>query len=66
MESGRFDRHLRRVRDVYRSRRDVLAAEVATAFPDSCEPCSEPGCHFLLRLPEGLSDEDVVETSRAM
>ncbi len=32
IESGRFDRHLRRVRDLYRARRDALAEEVAIVF----------------------------------
>ena len=32
IESGRFDRHLRRVRDLYRARRDILVREVTTLF----------------------------------
>ena len=52
MESGRFDRHLRRVREIYRARRDVLAAEAERAFgPDRLHGLAA-GCHALLRLPD--------------
>jgi GntR family transcriptional regulator/MocR family aminotransferase len=60
MESGRFDRHLRRVRDVYRARRDVLAAEVERAFGPGRLHGLEAGCHALLRLPDGTSEDAVV------
>jgi GntR family transcriptional regulator/MocR family aminotransferase len=65
IESGRFDRHLRRVRDVYRRRRDVLAAEVAAAFPDGSIQGLAAGCHVLLRLPEGVPEHAVVDAARS-
>jgi GntR family transcriptional regulator/MocR family aminotransferase len=66
METGRFDRHLRRVREIYRARRDLLAAEVENAFgPDRLQGLAA-GCHALLRLPDGTSEKAVVATAATM
>ncbi|MGH3875836.1 MAG: PLP-dependent aminotransferase family protein [Actinophytocola sp.] len=66
METGRFDRHLRRVREVYRARRDVLAAEAEAAFgPDRLHGLAA-GCHALLRLPEETSEHAAVATAATM
>jgi GntR family transcriptional regulator/MocR family aminotransferase len=66
MESGRFDRHLRRVREIYRARRDVLAAEAELAFGPGRLQGLAAGCHALLRLPEGTSERAVVATAATM
>jgi GntR family transcriptional regulator / MocR family aminotransferase len=66
MESGRFDRHLRRVREIYRGRRDVLAAEAEIAFGPGRVHGLAAGCHALLRLPDGVSERAVVATAAAM
>ncbi|QEW01305.1 PLP-dependent aminotransferase family protein [Microbacterium caowuchunii] len=60
IETGRYDRHLRRMRDVYRLRRDVLVAEAEHAFGRGSIQGSAAGCHVLLRLPEGVSERTVV------
>jgi GntR family transcriptional regulator/MocR family aminotransferase len=66
MESGRFDRHLRRVREIYRARRDVLAAEAELAFGPGRLQGLAAGCHALLRLPDGTSERAVVATAATM
>ena len=66
METGRFDRHLRRVREVYRARRDVLAAEVEHAFGPGRLQGLAAGCHALLRLPDGTSERAVEATAATM
>ncbi len=66
METGRFDRHLRRVREVYRARRDVLAAEAELAFGQDRLQGLAAGCHALLRLPDGTSERAVVATAATM
>jgi GntR family transcriptional regulator/MocR family aminotransferase len=65
IESGRFDRHLRRARDVYRSRRDVLAREVEAVFgPDRLHGLAA-GCHAVLSLPAGADEAAVVAEALA-
>ena len=66
MESGRFDRHLRRVREVYRARRDVLAAEAELAFGPDRLHGPAAGCHALLRLPDGTPERAVVATAATL
>jgi GntR family transcriptional regulator / MocR family aminotransferase len=66
METGRFDRHLRRVREIYRTRRDVLAAEAELAFGPGRLQGLAAGCHALLRLPDGTSERAVVATAATM
>ncbi|MBG6092735.1 PLP-dependent aminotransferase family protein [Actinomadura viridis] len=57
---GEFDRHLRRMRPVYRRRRDALLAGLAEHLP-GCEPVgAAAGLHLVIWLPEGLREEDVV------
>jgi GntR family transcriptional regulator/MocR family aminotransferase len=66
IESGRFDRHLRRVRDLYRARRDALAEEVATVFgPDRLQGLAA-GCHTVLLLPVEVDEDAVVEEARSL
>jgi GntR family transcriptional regulator/MocR family aminotransferase len=66
MESGRFDRHLRRVREIYRARQDVLAAEAELAFGPGRLHGLAAGCHALLRLPGDACERAVVATAMAM
>jgi GntR family transcriptional regulator/MocR family aminotransferase len=56
IESSRFDRHLRKVRDVYRQRRDVLVEAVATHMPGTAIRGLEAGHHVLLQLPDGVDE----------
>ena len=66
VESGRFDRHLRRTREVYRARRDVLAREVAAVFgPDRLHGLAA-GCHAVLSLPAHVDEDVVVEAARSL
>ncbi|WP_411699060.1 PLP-dependent aminotransferase family protein [Conyzicola sp.] len=66
METGRFDRHLRRVREIYRARRDVLAAEVEMAFGPGQLHGLAAGCHALLHLPAGSSEPAVVAAAATL
>ncbi|GIH02671.1 GntR family transcriptional regulator [Rhizocola hellebori] len=66
MESGRYDRHLRRVREIYRARRGVLVAAVQAEFGAQARLQGlSAGCHALLRLPESVSEQGVVEAARS-
>ncbi|MCR2762702.1 PLP-dependent aminotransferase family protein [Microbacterium sp. zg.B48] len=66
METGRFDRHLRRMREIYRGRRDVLAAEVDRAFGPGRLRGLAAGCHALLQLPDRSSERAVAATAATM
>ena len=66
MQAGRFDRHLRRMREIYGARRDVLATEVHLAFGPGRLHGLSAGCHALLHLPAGSSESAVVATAASM
>ena len=50
IESGRFDKHLRHMRQVYRRRRNVLVESVARAAPGVAVTGLSAGCHAVLAL----------------
>jgi GntR family transcriptional regulator/MocR family aminotransferase len=59
IDSGGLARHLRRVRPIYRARRDSLLAALRTHLP-AIQPSGEvAGLHLLLRLPRGLDPATV-------
>jgi GntR family transcriptional regulator / MocR family aminotransferase len=61
---GEFDRHLRRMRPVYRRRRDALLAALARHLP-SLEPAGvSAGLHLVAWLPPHLDEAAVVTAAR--
>jgi GntR family transcriptional regulator/MocR family aminotransferase len=64
IDSGSLARHLRRVRPVYRARRDRLLAALGTHLPGIRPQGEAAGLHLLLRLPAGL-DPGVVSAAAA-
>ncbi len=65
LERGDFDRHLRRMRPVYRARRDALLAALAEQLPE-LEPAGiAAGLHLVAWLPHGLDETAVVDAAAA-
>jgi GntR family transcriptional regulator / MocR family aminotransferase len=60
LSRGEFDRHLRRMRPLYRSRRDALLAALAEHVPD-LEPAGiAAGLHVMAWLPDHLREDEVI------
>lgn len=55
MESGAFQRHLRRIRTTYRLRRDALIGAIEARFPGAEILGRRGGMHLSVRLPGGVS-----------
>ncbi|WP_326958523.1 MocR-like pyridoxine biosynthesis transcription factor PdxR [Amycolatopsis sp. NBC_01286] len=53
VESGAYDRHIRRMRQRYRRRRDLLAGALAAQAPHVAPAGVAAGLHAVLRLPAG-------------
>jgi GntR family transcriptional regulator/MocR family aminotransferase len=51
---GHFERHLRKLRQIYKSRRDRLVAALNANFEAPQLSGSESGLHFVWRLPAGF------------
>ena len=64
IESGRYDRHLRRMRGVYSQRREVLTQALAEHAPAVTLTGLAAGFHAVAHLPSPLSEAAVVEAAR--
>jgi GntR family transcriptional regulator/MocR family aminotransferase len=65
IESGLYDRHLRRMRSLYARRRDALVRTLGREAPQ-VELCGlAAGFHAVARLPEKLDERAVVSEARA-
>ena len=62
---GAYDRHVRRVRLVYRRRRDRLVAALRAQAPGVRVTGIAAGLHALVRLEDGRSEEEVVARAEA-
>lgn len=65
MSSGRYDRHLRRMRAEYSHRRDVLVDAVRRHAPGLRVSGLAAGIHAVLHLPAGTDEEEFVARARA-
>jgi GntR family transcriptional regulator/MocR family aminotransferase len=64
IESGRYDRHLRRMRGVYAGKRKALMDALARHAPHLELRGLAAGFHVLVLLPEGLTEHEVVSAAR--
>jgi GntR family transcriptional regulator / MocR family aminotransferase len=65
IESGRYDRHLRRMRAIYSRRRDTLVGALARHAPGVRVTGLAAGFHAVAHLPEPLAEQAVVSAARA-
>jgi GntR family transcriptional regulator/MocR family aminotransferase len=63
LDQGEFDRHLRRVRPVYRARRDALLDALRRHLPVLDPTGASAGLHVLTWLPDGIDERAVVGAS---
>jgi GntR family transcriptional regulator/MocR family aminotransferase len=64
LESGRYDRHLRRMRAVYSGRRDTLTAALAEHAPSVQLTGLAAGFHTVAHLPAGRTEQQVIKAAR--
>jgi GntR family transcriptional regulator/MocR family aminotransferase len=65
LESGQYDRQVRRRRIVYRRRRDALVAVLQREVPHARIGGIEAGLHAVVELPAGVDEAAAVERARA-
>jgi GntR family transcriptional regulator/MocR family aminotransferase len=65
LSSGEFDRHLRRMRPVYRRRRDVLLAALQEKTPSLRPAGIAAGLHLAAWLPSDIDEAAVVDAAAA-
>jgi GntR family transcriptional regulator/MocR family aminotransferase len=60
IESGEYDRHVRRSRLRYRRRRDLLISALARSLPEQRVTGVAAGLHAVLHLPPGVTEGEIV------
>jgi len=66
IETGMFDRHIRRMRGIYRQRRDLLVATLSQRVPQLQITGIAAGGHALVRLPPGGPGEHELVAKAAL
>ncbi|GIG69397.1 MocR-like pyridoxine biosynthesis transcription factor PdxR [Phytomonospora endophytica] len=66
IETGEYDRHVRAMRQRYRSRRDALIAALARHIPGSRAHGVSAGQHLYVELPPGADEAAVVARAREL
>ena len=61
LTKGEFDRHLRRMRPIYRERRDALLDALRRYLPDVRTTGASAGLHVLALLPRGIDEAAVLD-----
>jgi GntR family transcriptional regulator / MocR family aminotransferase len=61
LATGEHDRHLRRMRTHYRTRRDLLVAALADELPEATVEGIAAGLHATVRLPDGDDERAILE-----
>jgi GntR family transcriptional regulator/MocR family aminotransferase len=64
IESGRYDRHLRRMRTEYRTRREVLLQTMAQHAPDLRLTGLAAGFHAVLHLHPAADEDQIIDQAR--
>ncbi len=65
IETGRYDRHLRRMRAEYAARRDVLVRALAEHAPSVRLTGLAAGFHAVAHLPSGTAEQEVIQAARS-
>ncbi len=65
LSRGEFDRHLRRMRPIYRERRDALLEALARHLPSLRPTGASAGLHVMARLPVGVDETSLMDAALA-
>jgi GntR family transcriptional regulator/MocR family aminotransferase len=65
IQSGTYDRHLRRMRRLYQARRGAMLAALTATVPGEPAASMDAGLHVPWRLPDGVDEPAVLAAARA-
>ncbi|MBR1123157.1 PLP-dependent aminotransferase family protein [Bradyrhizobium lablabi] len=61
VSDGHFDRHVRKLRQLYKSRRDALISALRKRFRDPVISGQDSGLHLVWRLPKGMPNAVTIQ-----
>jgi Transcriptional regulators containing a DNA-binding HTH domain and an aminotransferase domain (MocR family) and their eukaryotic orthologs len=65
IENGSFERHLNKMRTIYKKKRDILVKALSELNRGIEIIGADAGLHLLLRIPNGMSEEMLVQSALA-
>ncbi len=63
IENGYFERHLNKMRTIYRKKREALVKAISDMNCDIQILGADAGLHLLLRIPNGMSEEMLIKSA---
>ncbi len=66
MEDGHFERHLNRMRNIYRKKRETLVTAVRQLLPGVRILGANAGLHLLVEIENGMSEKELIGAARAL
>ncbi len=64
MDEGHFERHLNRMRNVYKQKRERLIFEIHRTMPNARVLGANAGLHFVLEVQGGMAEEKLILSAR--
>lgn len=65
MEQGYWERHIRRMRSIYRKKHDGLVSSIRAMMGNNVQIIGEDaGLHILLKVENGMKEEELIESAR--
>lgn len=64
IEEGYFERHLNRMRNTYKKKREFLVSKIKENFKDTEIIGTNAGLHLLIKVNNGLSEEELIEKAK--
>ncbi len=64
IDEGHFERHLNRVRNLYRRKRETLVATIHDAMPGAEIHGTSAGLHCTLRVNNGMREQELIDAAR--
>jgi GntR family transcriptional regulator/MocR family aminotransferase len=64
IDKGYFERHLNRVRNLYRQKREAAVAAIREALPGADIRGASAGLHFTLRVNNGMSEQELITAAQ--
>ncbi len=61
IEKGHFERHLNKMRKIYRQKREVIVSAINDMLPGAEIQGDSAGLHFILRIQNGMNEQELIE-----
>lgn len=64
INEGHFGRHLNKMRNVYKKKREILVSEIKKQLPYAEISGAKVGLHLLIKINKGISEEDLIALAK--